>query len=93
MSERHFRRLRERYEGGAGIGASGADGSDRLGFGSGTARATGISRPSISMSIWCAIMALGIGTLWRFFERQGISFDKKPRAPPSGTDLTSRRAG
>lgn len=31
----------------------------------------------------------GIGTLWRFFKRRGITRKKRPRTPPSRTGRTS----
>jgi transposase len=31
----------------------------------------------------------GIGTLWRFFDRRGITFKKRRRVPPSWTARTS----
>jgi transposase len=31
----------------------------------------------------------GIGTLWRFFDRRGITFKKRRRVPPSRSALTS----
>ena len=37
-------------------------------------------------------LSVGTGTVWRFFDRHGISFKKKPRTPPSRSALTSPRA-
>jgi transposase len=31
----------------------------------------------------------GIGTLWRFFDRHGITWKKRPRTPPNRIGLTS----
>ena len=33
-------------------------------------------------------LGVAIGTIWRFFERRGITFKKKRRMPPSRTALT-----
>ena len=38
-------------------------------------------------------LSVGTGTVWRFFDRHGISFKKNPRTPPSRSALTSPRAG
>lgn len=35
-------------------------------------------------------VSVGMGTLWRFFDRHGITRKKRPRTPPSRTDPTSR---
>ena len=37
-------------------------------------------------------LSVGTGTVWRFFDRHGISVKKKPRTPPSRS-VTSPRAG
>ena len=37
-------------------------------------------------------LSVGTGTVWRFFDRHGISFKKKPRTPPSRSALTLPRA-
>ena len=34
-------------------------------------------------------LSVGIGTLWRFFDRRGITFKKRRRVPPSKTVPTS----
>ena len=34
-------------------------------------------------------LSVGIGTLWRFFDRRRITFKKRRRMPPSRTALTS----
>ena len=55
-------------------------------------------RPDVTLAELQALLhergvAVGIGTVWRFFDRHGISLKKKPRTPPIRTGLTSRRAG
>jgi transposase len=37
-------------------------------------------------------VAVGIGTLWRFFDRHGITRKKRPRTPPNRTGPTSSPA-
>ncbi len=36
---------------------------------------------------------VGVSSVWRFFERHGISFKKKPCTPPNSSALTWRRHG
>ena len=36
---------------------------------------------------------VGVSSVWRFFDRHGISFKKKPCTPPSGNAPTWRRRG
>jgi transposase len=38
-------------------------------------------------------VAVGIGTLWRFFDRHGITRKKRPRTPPNRTGLTTESSG
>lgn len=38
-------------------------------------------------------VSAGVGTVWSFLDRCGLTFEKRPRTPPSRTGLTSAASG
>ena len=53
------------------------------------ARTSDITLKEIRVGLAKAGVPVGIGTLWRFFERRRMTWEKRRRAPPSRTARTS----